>query len=88
VPDGDAILMAQQLAARLGLGVGISSGANFIAALMAQNRLGAPAVVATVFCDSNKKYLSTDLLRDEPVKPGYLSPDVELEQYEAIKRLC
>ena len=88
VPDGDAILMAQQLAARLGLGVGISSGANFIAALMAQNRLGAPAVVATVFCDSNKKYLSTDLLRDEPVKPGYLTPDVELEQYEAIKRLC
>jgi len=88
VPDGDAILMAQQLAARLGLGVGISSGANFIAALMAQNRLGAPAVVATVFCDSNKKYLSTDLLRDEPVKPGYLAPDVELEQYEAIKRLC
>jgi len=88
VPDGDAILMAQQLAARLGLGVGISSGANFIAALMAQNRLGAAAVVATIFCDSNKKYLSTDLLRDEPVKPGYLTPDVELEKYEAIKRLC
>ena len=88
VPDGDAILMAQQLAARLGLGVGISSGANFLAALMTQNRLGAPAVVATVFCDSNKKYLSTDLLRDEPVRPGYLAPDVELEHYEAIKRLC
>jgi cysteine synthase len=88
VPDGDAILMAQQLAARLGLGVGISSGANFIAALMAQNRLSAHAVVATIFCDSNKKYLSTDLLRDEPVRPGYLTPDVELEKYEAIKRLC
>jgi cysteine synthase A len=87
VPDGDAILMAQQLAARLGLGVGISSGANFLAALLTQNRLGAPAVVATVFSDSNKKYLSTDLLRDEPVKPGYLTPDVDLEQYEAIKRL-
>jgi cysteine synthase len=87
VSDGDAILMAQQLAARLGLGVGISSGANFIAALMTQNRLGARAVVATIFCDSNKKYLSTDLLRDEPVKPGYLTPDVELEKYEAIKRL-
>jgi cysteine synthase A len=88
VPDGDAIMMAQQLAARLGLGVGISSGANFLAALMTQNRLGAPAVVATVFCDSNKKYLSTDLLRDEPVRPGYLAPEVELEHYEAIKRLC
>ena len=40
VNDGDAILMAQKLAADLGLAVGISSGANFIAALMAQNELG------------------------------------------------
>ena len=37
VADGDAILMAQKLAAGLGLAVGISSGANFIGALMAQN---------------------------------------------------
>src|SRR5262249_58187128 len=36
VHDGDAILMAQKLAAGLGLGVGISSGANFIGALMVQ----------------------------------------------------
>lgn len=88
VPDGDAILMAQQIAAQLGLGVGISSGANFLAALMAQNELGPQAVVATIFCDDNKKYLSTDLLRQEPVRAGYLSPDVEFDKYEAIKRLC
>lgn len=88
VPDGDAILMAQKLAAQLGLGVGISSGANFIAALMAQERLGADAVVATVFADSNKKYLSTDLLRDEPVRAGYLAPDIELLHYEAFNRVC
>ncbi len=49
VPDGDAILMAQKLAAGLGLAVGISSGANFIGALMAQNALGDTAVVTTVF---------------------------------------
>jgi len=30
VSDGDAILMAQQLAKKIGLAVGISSGANFI----------------------------------------------------------
>lgn len=88
VNDGDAILMAQMLAAQLGLGVGISSGANFIAALLAQEQLGAEAVVATVFCDSNKKYLSTDLLREEPVRAGYLSPDVELLYYEALNRVC
>ena len=84
VPDGDAILMAQQLASQLGLAVGISSGANFIGALMVQEELGAEAVVATIFCDDNKKYLSTDLLRTEPVKSGYLSPEVELTHYGAI----
>jgi len=88
VPDGDAILMAQKLAARLGLGVGISSGANFIGALMIQEELGDDAVVATVFPDDNKKYLSTALLKQEPVKPGYRTPEVELLGYEALKRVC
>ncbi|OGT94700.1 MAG: cysteine synthase [Gemmatimonadetes bacterium GWC2_71_9] len=88
VPDGDAILMAQQLAARLGLGVGISSGANFIGALAAQNALGADAVVATVFPDDNKKYLSTALLAQEPVRTGYLAPDIELLGFDTFRRAC
>jgi cysteine synthase A len=88
VNDGDAILMAQKLAAGLGLGVGISSGANFLGALLAQNELGNDAVVTTVFPDDNKKYLSTDLLCEEPVKPSYLAPEVELLGYEALKRVC
>lgn len=88
VHDGDAIIMAQKLSAQLGLAVGISSGANFIGALIAQNELGDESVVATVFPDSNKKYLSTDLLRNEPVKAGYLSPDVELTDFHAMKRVC
>jgi cysteine synthase A len=88
VHDGDAILMAQKLASRLGLAVGISSGANFLGALTAQNELGLEAVVTTVFPDDNKKYVSTDLLRDELVKPDYLTPEVELIGYEAFKRVC
>ncbi len=88
VDDGDAILMAQKLAAELGIGVGISSGANFLGALKVQNELGAEAVVVTVFPDDNKKYLSTDLLRQEPVKAGFLSPEVELLRYRAFKRVC
>jgi cysteine synthase A len=44
--------------------------------------------VITVFPDSNKKYLSTDLLREEPVRPGYLSTEVELDGYETIPRVC
>lgn len=88
VRDGDSILMAQKLAAQLGLAVGISSGANLLAALEAQESLGGDAVVATVFPDDNKKYLSTDLLREEPVRDGYVSPEVELLSYRALGRVC
>lgn len=87
VNDGDAILMAQALA-HIGLAEGISSGANFLGALKVQNALGADAIVTTVFCDSNKKYLSTDLLRPEPVKDGYMSPDVKLIGFRAFPRVC
>jgi cysteine synthase A len=87
VDDGDAILMAQKLASR-GLGVGISSGANFLAALQAQDRLGADAVVVTVFSDSNKKYLSTDLMKEEPIKDGFLSPEIELIGIGQSIRVC
>ncbi len=88
VDDGDAILMAQKLAGELGLAVGISSGANFLAAVDAQDALGPEAVVVTVFPDSNKKYLSTDLLRDEPVQPEHRSPHVRLLGFRAINRVC
>jgi cysteine synthase A len=88
VSDGDAILMAQKLAASLGIAVGISSGANFVGALKVQNELGAKAVVATVFPDSSAKYLSTDLMREEPVRDGYLTPDVELTGFTTLHRLC
>jgi cysteine synthase A len=63
VSDGDAILMAQKIARQLGLAVGISGGANLIGAIEAQNYLGNEAVVVTVITDSNKKYLSTDLVK-------------------------
>ena len=85
VDDGDAIIMAQKFAKNLGLGLGISSGANFLGALMAQEKLSPKAQVVTVFSDSNKKYLSTDLVKDEPVKPGFLSSDVELVQFRVLR---
>ncbi|HET9276411.1 MAG TPA: cysteine synthase family protein [Gemmatimonadales bacterium] len=88
VHDGDAILMAQRLAADLGLGVGISAGANFLAALMAAEDLGPDAAVATVLPDSNKKYLSTDLMGTEPVRRDYLSRRVRLVSFEALPRVC
>lgn len=88
VSDGDAILMARALAAELGIGVGISSGANFLGALLVQDELGDDAVVATVFSDDNKKYLSTGLFCDEPAAEGYLSPEVGLESFDVLRRAC
>lgn len=88
VDDGDAIGMAGKLASELGLGVGISSGANFLGALMLQEQLGGDAVVVTVFPDDNKKYLSTDLLKEQPLKDGLLFPDVDLKAFSALKRVC
>jgi len=88
VEDGDAILMAQRLASEIGLGVGVSSGANFLGALKVLDLIGDDAIVVTVFSDDNKKYLSTDLLKDEPVRPGYLAPDVALTGFDVFKRVC
>ena len=88
VDDGDAIMMAQKLASQLGIGVGISSGANLLGALLVQEKLGKECVVVTVFPDDNKKYLSTDLSKAEPVKDDFISPQVELIKFRANKRVC
>jgi cysteine synthase A len=88
VSDGDSILMAQKLAGRLGLGVGISSGCNFLAAVRVQESLGGDAVVVTVFADDNKKYLTTDLMHEEPVRDGYLSSELELTGVRVLPRNC
>ena len=55
VDDGDAILMAQKLSKTLGLGVGISSGANFLGAIKAYELSEKKnPVIVTVFADDNK----------------------------------
>lgn len=88
VDDGDSIIMAQKLASELGIAVGISSGANFLGALVKLEELGGDATVVTVFSDDNKKYLSTGLMKKEPVKEGFLSTDVKLKSFRALKRNC
>ena len=78
VDDGDAIIAAQMLSRQLGIGVGISSGANLIGAIMAAERLDGSPVVVTVFSDDNKKYLSTDYAENEPMKDSYYTKDLVL----------
>ncbi|MHC5063273.1 MAG: PLP-dependent cysteine synthase family protein [Planctomycetota bacterium] len=87
IDDGDAIILAQQLACRIGLGLGISSGANVLGAIRIQAELGDDAVVVTVLPDSNKKYLSTDLMHEEPIKDGFSSPEIELLRYRSIQSI-
>ena len=85
--DGDAIIMAQKLSRELGLAVGISSGANVIGAIKLARELGPNATVVTLLCDSNKKYLSTDLMKEEAVQDGYISTDVNFTNYQSYSRL-
>lgn len=85
--DGDAIHMAQRLAAENGMGVGISSGANLVGAIRLGMEIGDGAVIATVFPDSNKKYLSTALFRSEALRPDHLSCRVQLLGVHVVPRV-
>lgn len=78
VDDTDSILMARMLSERLGLGVGVSAGANFLGAVLAAEKLGKGSVITTVFADDNKKYLSTDYAAPQKMKEEYLSGRIEL----------
>lgn len=82
IDDNDAIQMARLLASNLGLGVGISSGANFLGSVL----LGAQydIDVVTVFPDDNKKYLSTDLLKENEHNPFFISEEIELISYSEV----
>ncbi len=85
VDDGDAITMARMLSEKFGIGVGVSSGANFLGCVLAQNDIGADSTVVTVFADDNKKYLSTDYAKPTTYLNGYVSKDVELISVKAYK---
>ncbi len=78
VDDVDSIIMAQKLSKELGIGVGISAGANFIGSVMALEKIGMDKCVVTVFADDNKKYLSTDYTNEFEAKDEYISSHIEL----------
>ena len=79
INDEDAINMSRLLAKKLGLGVGISSGANFLASVLSNGNN-----VATVFADDFKKYLTTDLTKEIDTNPKLLSNQIELLDMEVI----
>ena len=83
VNDDDAINMSRRIAKELGIGIGISSGANVIASIIYQEKVNKPVV--TVFADDNKKYLSTDLSKDIDLNEKYVSNRIKLLNYEIVK---
>ena len=82
VNDDDSINMAKKLAKELGLGVGISSGANLIGSILLNEKIDKPVV--TVFADDNKKYLSTDLFKEFRKKDEWISSKIKLIDYNVI----
>ncbi len=80
IDDYDAINMAKKLTRELGLGVGISSGANFLAAVL----LNKTNNMVTIFPDDNKKYISTELANELDVSKELISNSVNLLDYNAI----
>ena len=82
INDEDAINMSRILAKELGLGVGISSGANFIASILSESKIDNPVV--TVFADDNKKYLTTDLLKEIDRNEKFISNKIKLLNYEVL----
>lgn len=76
INDDDAINMSRKLSRELGLGVGISAGANFLGSVLLKEQV--ENNVVTVFADDNKKYLSTDLANEISDNNQYLSNKIEL----------
>ena len=74
--------MSRKLGLELGIGVGISSGANFIGAVL-ENDINKKASV-TVFADDNKKYISTELSKKVENDKKYISNNIKLLNYEFI----
>ena len=81
VNDDDAINMSRKISRELGIGVGISSGANMLGSILLADEV--EDSVVTVLADDNKKYLSTELSNNVDFKQGFISNEVELISYES-----
>lgn len=60
VEDAEAFAMVRRLGCEEGVCVGISAGANVVAALRVASRLGPDKRVVTILCDTGERYFSTE----------------------------
>lgn len=80
INDDDAINMSRKLSKELGIGVGISSGANLLGSVLLADEI--KGNIVTVFADDNKKYLSTELLGEIDTNSNLISNQIELTDVE------
>ena len=81
IHDCDAINMSKRIANEFGLGIGISSGANFLASVIMDNE---DLKIATVFPDDNKKYITTRLSEKIDDNPELISNSIKLLDFKVI----
>ena len=81
IDDEDAINMSRILARKYGLGVGISSGANLLAAIKTANNNDN---VVTIFADDLKKYLTTDLSKEINYDDKLISNNIEIISIDRV----
>ena len=82
IDDNDAVNMARKLSKELGLGVGISSGANMIGSIILEEEINGN--ICTIFADDNKKYLSTELSNKIDNNEKFMSNQIELINFEVL----
>lgn len=82
IDDDDAVNMARLINKKLGLGVGISSGANLLGAILLNEYTD--NTVVTIFPDDNKKYLTTELSGKINLKKEFISNKIKLLDYTVI----
>ena len=81
IHDCDAINMSKRIAKEFGLGIGISSGANFLASVLVDSD---DLKIATVFPDDNKKYITTKLSEKIDEDSKLISNKIKLIDFEVI----
>lgn len=81
IHDCDAINMSKRIAKEFGLGIGISSGANFLASVLSDSD---ELTIATVFPDDNKKYITTKLSEEIDTDSELLSNNIKLIGFEVV----
>ena len=85
INDEESIQIAQKIATELGIGVGISSGANALACILAKETVAKEDAIVTVFADDNKKYLSTDLGKTTSKTKSNIANQIKFIKYDMIK---